>query len=271
MVELNAVKRRRKKKIAAIVAGISSCVMTAFIIIAFIGQRVGSFTVAVTSRGKTELSLFDNAKLENPTTYLRVGDIPAMSMYSAVKFTDDSKLDSDSTDYTYGAKKDQDGNLRFMYFLKYTFFIKNTGEEVVDFTFSLKVTENIKPDNVTYDLLDLSRIRLYNNVDTDTHEYSTYAKISSKMRIDEEGNPTYNKPIAGELGTEMYCGFAKQYVSDNVLIERDYENFKPGQTERITIILWLEGEDEYSAGIQPKNCSLRLGVEISGYESVEIK
>jgi len=272
MIDVALLKKKRKRKIALLVGGITSLSLSVFVIVAFLGQFVGSFTVSISNRGKVEVSLYDNAKLENPTTFLRIGDIPQMAQYSATSMLDDAKMDSDTTDYTYGAKFDKSGNPKFLYFLKYTFFIKNTGEEVIDYTFLLKVTENIKPKNVNYDLLDLSRVRIFfNDYDSTAHDYKTYSKLSENKRIDEEGNPTYKKPVAGEIGTKDFRGYADSFLNDDQLVKQEVEEFMPGQVKRYTIVYWLAGEDEFCKDELPANCSLKLGVEISGYESVESK
>lgn len=269
MVEQTLIKKRRRKRIAAIVGGVSAIVMVCFGIIAFLGQYVGTFTVALRNNEKIEMSCYDNKELRSPTTFLRLGEVPTFAVYTANSIHDDAGIDNADNDYTFGAKRDQNGNIKYLNYLKYTFFIKNVGINDIDYTFNLNVTENITSTKIDYDLTDIARVRLYeHNYEDDSHTYKTYARESLRPRIDEEGRQTFKKPIAGELGTATYCGFADEsFVSKNTLISLPRTNFKPGETRRYTIVLWLEGEDEKVTGTQPTNCSLKLGAEFISYAS----
>jgi len=264
MVEHELVKKQIRKRIALIGGAVATVGLVILIIVAFLGQHVGSFTVGYNTKGKAEISLYDNHELKNPTTYLKIGDIPQMTVYSSIRITEHAKIDSDETDYLYGSKRDAEGNVKFLYYLKYTFYVQNTGDVVVDYTFQIKITENLKPTNTDYYLLDLLRVRLYDNMD-DLHEYETYAKKSLNKRIDEKGQETYCKPVAGELGTAAYDGFSTSFESDEVVTTFNKEVFEPQAVHRYTVVFWLEGEDEYCHGEQPENGSIKLGVDISGY------
>lgn len=269
MVEQTLIKKRRRRRIAAIVGGVSGVLMLTFGIIAFLGQYVGTFTVALRNNEKIEMSCYDNDELKSPTTFLRLGNVPSLTLYTASSINNHEEIDTARNDYTYGAKRDQSGNVKYLNYLKYTFYIKNVGETDIDYTFNINVTENIAPDSIDYDLTDLARVRLYEHDYADnTHDYTTYARESLRPRVDEEGRQTYKKPIAGELGTETYCGFADEsFVSKNTLVSIPRTNFKPGDIKRYTVVLWLEIEDEKVTGTQPTGCLLKLGAEFISYVS----
>lgn len=96
-------------------------------------------------------------------------------------------------------------------YLAYTFYIENIGEEVTDYWSEMVVDDVIK--NVD----EAVRIRIYKNDD-----YVTYAKMSRRGVPEKETTPFTNDALV---------------VSDHV------ENFKPGDKNKYTIVLWLEGSD----------------------------
>ena len=96
-------------------------------------------------------------------------------------------------------------------YLAYTFYIENQGEEIADYWSEVVIEDVIK--NVD----DAVRVRIYKN-----DEYVTYAKIGS------EGMPEPNT-IA--------------FQEENLVVREHTENFKPGDIDKYTIVLWIEGSD----------------------------
>ena len=96
-------------------------------------------------------------------------------------------------------------------YLAYTFYIENQGEETADYWSEVVIEDVIK--NVD----DAVRVRIYKN-----DEYVTYAKIGS------EGTPEPNT-IA--------------FQEDNLVVREHTESFKPGDIDKYTIVLWIEGSD----------------------------
>lgn len=270
MVEQALIKRRRRKRIAAIVGGSSATVLIALGIIAFLGQYVGTFTVALRNNEKIQMSCYDNAELQSPTTFLRIGNVPTFTVYTANYISDHNNIDNATNSYLYGADRDVYGNIKYLNYLKYTFFIKNVGINDIDYTFNINVTESTAPDTIDYTLVDIARVRLYeHDMSDDSHTYTTYAKESLRPRVDEKGEKTFKKPIAGELGTPAFCGFAEPFVSDKTLVSLPRTNFKPGEARRYTIVIWLEGEDEKVTGPQPSNMMIKIGTEFISNASIK--
>jgi len=96
-------------------------------------------------------------------------------------------------------------------YLAYTFFVENIGESVSDYWNEVIIDDVIK--NVDSAI----RIRIYRN-----GEFITYAKKNENG--ENEPNTT-------------------AFVSDKVVSENYIENFKPGDLDRYTIVLWIEGSD----------------------------
>lgn len=96
-------------------------------------------------------------------------------------------------------------------YLAYTFYIENQGEEVADYWSEVVIEDVIK--NVD----DAVRVRIYKN-----DEYVTYAKMGS------DGVPEPNTVA---------------FQEDNLVVRKHTENFKPGDIDKYTIVLWIEGAD----------------------------
>lgn len=96
-------------------------------------------------------------------------------------------------------------------YLAYTFFVENIGESVSDYWNEVVIDDVIK--NVDSAI----RIRVYRN-----GEAVTYAKK------DDNGE--------NEAGTVSF-------ISDEVVSRSYIADFKPGDIDRYTIVLWIEGSD----------------------------
>lgn len=96
-------------------------------------------------------------------------------------------------------------------YIAYTFYIENTGTDTSDYW-----SETII-DDVIKDIDKAVRIRIYKN-----GEPTTYAKIGIN------GNP--------EVGTVPF-------QNDQLVTLEHREDFKPGEIDKYTIVVWLEGSD----------------------------
>lgn len=96
-------------------------------------------------------------------------------------------------------------------YLAYTFYIENTGEHTSDYWSQFII------DGVIKNVDEAIRFKIYRNgVPT------TYAKMS------KNGNP--------EIGT-------MPFVDDKLVTFEHRENFKPGDVDKYTVVMWLEGSD----------------------------
>lgn len=96
-------------------------------------------------------------------------------------------------------------------YLAYTFFVENTGESVSDYWSEIVIEDAIK--NVD----DAVRIRIYRN-----GEETTYAK----------------RAVTGEPEPRT-----TPFVNNNLVARSHVENFNPGEVDRYTLVLWIEGSD----------------------------
>ena len=96
-------------------------------------------------------------------------------------------------------------------YLAYTFYVENIGDKISDYWSEVIIDDSIK------NLHKAIRIRVYKN-----GEYVVYA------RADENGNP--------EKDTVAF-------ESDELVMREHVADFKPGDINKYTVVLWIEGSD----------------------------
>jgi hypothetical protein len=101
-------------------------------------------------------------------------------------------------------------------YIAYTFFVENQNTEVLNYWYEVVVDDVIK--NVD----EAIRIRIYHN-----GESTTYAKKSNLDDTPEQGTTPFRNIKDAE---------------SSIILE-EVNNFQPGQRDRITVVVWLEGDD----------------------------
>ena len=96
-------------------------------------------------------------------------------------------------------------------YLAYTFLIENIGDKEVNYISRVVIEDVIK--NVD----EAVRIRIYKG-----NEYVTYAKLSNTGEPEEDTVP---------------------FLEDKIVMEEHVENFKPGDINKYTVVVWIEGTD----------------------------
>ena len=96
-------------------------------------------------------------------------------------------------------------------YIAYTFFVKNDGKENVSYKTKIVVESVIK--NVD----EAVRVALYTN-----GERKIYAKKAKDGK--EEPNTI-------------------SFISNHLIMQQDRDNIKPGQIDKYTVVVWLEGKD----------------------------
>ena len=95
--------------------------------------------------------------------------------------------------------------------MSYTFYIENLGDKITNYWSEIVIDDVIK--NVD----EAVRVRVYKN-----GEYATYAKLAKNGQPEKETVP---------------------FESDKIIKSERVENFKPGDKNKYTIVIWLEGTD----------------------------
>lgn len=97
-------------------------------------------------------------------------------------------------------------------YIAYTFYVENQGSEIQNYWYEIVMKDVIK------DVDEAVRVMIYLN-----GEKTVYAKVSSITGEAEEGTIPFR--------------------SDNPIVLEKRENFKPGDRDKFTIVIWLEGPD----------------------------
>jgi len=276
MVEQRYVRKRKRRKLAAFLSGVASIGICALIIVAFLGNHSGSFTVSL-NKGNVKLSLSDKSNFNDGEgegeigtigSYLRIDDLKAFDEMTFLKLPEDEILDTQDTTYTLGENSSQTLN-----FFKYTFFVKNMGSISADYNLTIRVLESLPSVNGTY-LDSVIRVMFYANdgYNLDSHKYAVYAAPSEAPNIDEHGETTFSEyislsPSQAQKSKIDFPGFAIPFESDSVIATIPVQYFDQSDMNRYTIVTWIEGYDPQSHGEAPEGACIKLGVEINAYEN----
>lgn len=282
MYDLLYVRKRRRRKIAALVSSFSAIGVTALVIIAFLGRTVGTFTVSV-ANSTVKLALSEKQEYKNSTTsYLRIDELPSTYFeYSYDWFDNLDLVDSEKNDYYYGAYRES-GQVVGMYYLKYTFYVINVGTKLAQYTMNINLDECTQSeDNTSRTLDETLRVMVFENdplAEEENHDYEVYAKdiVDSRYKTyDKDGNQTFrefisNYPYAkndGGLYEDDAHPLAKSFIrTGKTIIKKNVTNFRKGDMRRYTLVYWLEGSDP-QANIDgqdaPQGAKIKLSVDIN--------
>lgn len=274
MVELEYVKKRKRRRIVAIVSAVGFAGRTVLGIVSFLGRHTGTFTVSLDS-GDVSLAIATKSSFEDKTSYLKIDDnLPTFQESSYLELRrnyGDSNIDDEGNDYLYGAVKDGETPVSLTFF-KYTFFIRNTGTKTCRYDRDFNIlsdTPYTDSEGNKISLADTRRVKIYDHsMDDETkdeHDGKIYAKRSA----------TYNK----KYGTfqeyitddDKSLGVAERFSSADKICHYEQYAFLPGQTRRYTRLVWLEGGDPQSSNYvePPKDATVKLGVDIKAYEDTQ--
>ncbi|MCQ2798997.1 MAG: hypothetical protein MJ220_03850 [Bacilli bacterium] len=269
MIDLAYVKRKKRKKAAAIISAVGTFGVVTLIILALIGKRLGNFTVKMENHG-VSLAFAEDANSDVTTTFLSLNNVPAYSVYYYSHMMDhysDDVMDSTESNGKIGARTDADDNVTGTYFFKYTFYLRNVGktDAIYNSRFYIDATE--KPKNVSYDLADLLRVKFYDNAaDEATHTSEIYAKKDIAFHQDENGAESYDTFVGKDDDNKIVGGYATQFVDDKIVFNRKGYELKAGEVRRITFVTWLEVTDPQASGTTPDKTSIKLSMNIDAHE-----
>lgn len=213
-VIVTADKVRNKKLTVKVVKRTLLILLILLLILYIILQIIyneGRFTVTLDSNKTLEsgLAIFDSLNNSHGKRKLEA---------EAMKFMDNisyKKIPADIDKVAEGRHNGQN-------YIAYTFFVENQGNEVLNYTYEVVVDDVIKHVD------EAIRIRIYRN-----GEYTTYAKLNS------EGKPEH----LGDLRSSLTTPFKSIKESPEVIVFEEVKDFKPDDLDRITVVIWLEGDD----------------------------
>ena len=282
MYDLLFVKRRRRRKIAALVALFSSFGVSSLVIISFLGRSVGTFTVAL-NNSEVKLALLEKEHSSNYSTYLRVNSNSNYieSTFEDLKYKLDN-LDNENTpsndgekEQTYVNKEGKTVKGKCLEYFKYTFYVKNIGSKTAAYNLKVSIDDRTRADdNTGRSLDDTLRVMVFENKpDSGKHDYLVYAKKAAANNIDINGDPTDRELISRlDLSSNRETEdsrLAEKFKDGGTIADYYVPGFVKNDMTRYTIVVWLEGSDpqsDYEKDL-PEGATLKLGVDITAHEN----
>lgn len=296
MYDLLFVKKRRRRRIAALIALFSSIGVTGLVIISFLGRSVGTFTVSL-NNSAVKLALCEKKDSTDYSSYLRVNNTAKYienefdtvnkkftSKYLAKDFLVET-LDNEGTAYNC-AEFDQtyidesDGKLKVgkcLEFFKYTFYVKNVGTKTAAYDLTINIDNRTRADDDSgRGLDDTLRVMVFeNDPNTDNHDYLVYAKKTVENNFDIEGKKTdkefisYLPDMDEKRQESAEHPLAETFLNSSTVAEYKTVGFASQQMMRYTIVIWLDGNDPQSDPEYeyPEGATLKLGVDIAAHEN----
>lgn len=270
MYELEYVKKRKRKKLAVLIGGISIIVISSLSIIAFLGRNVGTFTVSLET-GNVKLTLCEKSDFADSTSYLRVNELAYFQEYTYSGFAKigDDVIDSENSGLEIGANKNKEGNITSLNFFKYTFFVKNVGDVPCQYHFAINILDQSYTDDGRA-IDETLRLTLYENSSVNDHEKTTYGKRAVMPHEGEDGQPDFRSPIsvseAEATAANPFQGYAEMFQTSTVITSFMNPEFKINEVKRYTIVIWLEGFRSSNLIEAPVGAKINIGVNIDAYE-----
>ena len=278
MYDLYYVRKRRRRRIAALVSLIASIGVASLVVTSFLGRNTGTFTIKVVNND-VRLSLSRTSDFQESTTYLHIDQIlPLRECSYADILRGVNEIDNESVNDISefnAVNMDEQGNADSVYYMKYTFFVKNSGFSAAEYNFSLNFSDRTKSTDGTERMLDDTlRVMVY-DTDLSSGENHTvrgvWAKDSPYTHYDKNNNPTHREFIGirpyDEHETDEY-ELAKSFNSGTTILNFSVPGFSSEAVRRYTIVFWLEGDDKESKpdeGI-PQGASVKIGVNIDAFK-----
>ena len=203
-IKLNSEKiRERERKIKAVRMGI--LIMLISLIIMYFLLRV------VFETGYFTISLDPNLAQESGLVmYEKISEKYERKILKAtrVDFMDNISVKwlPDNLNESEGGSHNGDN------YLAYTFYVENKGSDIINYWYQIVVDDVIK--NVDKAI----RVMIYRN-----DEKTIYARPNESTGENEEGT--------------------EKFYSDMEIVVKNREDFKPGDIDKITIVVYLEGDD----------------------------
>lgn len=215
------VKRYRTyQRIIPVGIGAVSALLIIVYVISLLFQRYGSFTVKVQDYEdrKYALSLSES---ESFTSF--------SSRLNSKAAKDITNIDGNSLPNNLN---DISGEHNGKNYVAYTFYIKNTGESACTYRYSLTISRR------TAGIDAAARVRLY-------FEPFYYDSVSGEHTYGT-AYTDYAKPktgTGGEPEVDPDNRVMTNFVSESTVTEGSVYNFKPGDISKVTVVIWLEGND----------------------------
>ena len=193
---------------------------------------------------ETSLTMDVHSSFDSPSLYAEDTDIKSLKPYSYVSFDDSAatKFSNIHNEYTDTSIGETTGGLSFY---KFTFFLKNTGQETNSYYLDVKLKDD---KNIGYD--EYLRVMVFEGLNKQT----VYAKRSNITSGVEKEKITFDE--ASELA---------ELFNDKEDIINISNSLDADENRKYTMLFWLEGSDPECKDL-PDNIYLNVEVNIKGYK-----
>lgn len=159
-------------------------------------------------------------------------------------------------------------------YVGYTFYLSNVGGKVCDVSAALKIVTN------TNDVASAARFWVFVSKGVETNDGTTTS--FTPVQVDSEGT-IYKKKESSEEKEKEYQNSIKNYGykdckdftgEDSNIYTDKFLDFKPGDSYKISIILWLDGNDPDCVAYEDENGNsvgiykgkLKIGMSFEAYQ-----
>lgn len=210
-------KLRRIFRFGYITAGI---IMLLLAFLTYYGQNSGNFVMSVDEDAfKRGIAISDKKDFSTQNRWLTADPV------EDVRDTTLAFIDIEEIINTEGAYKQTRSN-----YLAYTFFLTNVGSEATPVDYEVVITNQSK------DIAEAIRVLII---------------VDGEIAYNEQGiryveYDTYSMYQAPDLHDIQYIGDLanfKLFKSSDIICQEVISNLRPGQTKKISVMMWLEGED----------------------------
>ena len=191
-------RRNLMLRIFGIVLLIAILLLAVFYALSAFVNKAGNFTVWISDEQRNLITLSNTADFAECTTLLEADVIPQMDNITKSWMPDDL----DEIDGCHNGEN----------YIAYTFYLKNAGENEIDYTAQIDIHA------VTKEADNAVRVMVIKN-----GEETVYAKA---QKGSDEPEPD-----------------TVAFLSNTRVLKNTTEDFKPGDVDKYTVVIWLEGND----------------------------
>ncbi len=234
-------KRNWLIRILAIIVGVLIILLGLGYACTAVINSAGRFTVSMAGN-LYGIQLADNEDFENPTLQLYGSAVENMdNITKHWLLNQNGELGDDPVYENYAAIDKVYGDHNGTNYLAYTFAVRNAGE-----------AQDGEDATVDY-LASLEIVTAYKGADE-----------AIRAMVFINGKPTtYAKPQVGTENAKETFAADKNFVSDTVVMQYTRKNFEVGDSDRYTVVVWLEGEDpECVNDIMGGEVKLKMNLEV---------
>ena len=201
-------------KILPAIAALLAIIVVVVYIVTVLYNKFGSFTVMVNKYDNAEygLTLSESRDFNTLTSRLNSKASEEITNISGSQLP--QNLDTEV-----GGIKHHEGDD----FVAYTFFLTNKSTKTYDVDYKMIIV------NMTKEIEEAVRVRVYINQGADEHSYTDYAR------------PRLDASVSGREKEPVFCD--EIFYDDREVLEGKFKEYTPELVTRITVVIWLEGDD----------------------------